>query len=340
MNKNQINIALLGAGRIGNVHAQNIAHRIPEASLVAICDVFEESAASCARRLGVASWTTRPEEVLRRDDVDAVVICTATHTHADLIIQAANAGKHIFCEKPIDFDLKRIHEALQVVQEAGVTLQVGFNRRFDANAIRIRRAVEEKEIGEPHRLHIVSRDPSPPPPSYVESSGGIFVDMTIHDFDMARFILGCEATEVYTLGGVKIDPRIGELGDLDTVLIALTFENGVICTIDNSRKAVYGYDQRMEVFGSAGSIESSNEFPNSTVIRTAEAVRRDLPLHFFIERYEASFVREIQAFVEAVQGQMPAPVQGIDGLRPVVMGIAARKSFDEKRPVRLEEVWP
>ena len=215
---------------------------------------------------------------------------------------------------------------------------MGFNRRFDPNFARVRQAVASGEIGAPHLMHIISRDPAPPPPAYVKVSGGIFLDMTIHDFDMARFLIGDEVEEIYTAGGVMVDPEIGKAGDLDTALIVLRFKNGVIGTIDNSRKAVYGYDQRVEILGSGGSIATANCYPNEAVVSTAKEVRRDLPLNFFMERYTESFVNELRAFVKAVAEDKPTPVTGMDGRIPVVMGLAARKSHDERRPVRLSEI--
>ncbi len=333
-----LNLALIGAGRIGRVHAAHLVHRIPEAQLLAVADVNPAAAQACAEQYGMPVAVEAYQAVLENRDVEAVVICSATDTHAEIIEAAAAAGKHIFCEKPIDFDLGRIDRALAAVEAAGVTFQVGFNRRFDANFQRVREAVAGGEIGEPHLMHIVSRDPAPPPIDYVKASGGIFLDMTIHDFDMARFLIGSEVETVYTAAGVRVDPAIGAAGDLDTAVVVLHFENGVIGTIDNSRQAVYGYDQRVEVFGSGGSIRIDNNHPNTAVVSTAEHLRRDLPLNFFMDRYVESYVAEMQAFIDAVLKGTPPSVTGRDGRAPVVMGLAARRSFDEKRPVRLDEV--
>jgi len=217
-------------------------------------------------------------------------------------------------------------------------LQIGFNRRFDANHVRVRQAIVNGEIGNPHLFHIISRDPAPPPISYIQVSGGIFLDMTIHDFDMARFLMGCEATEVYSAGGVMVDEAIGAAGDLDTALTTLKFANGALGVIDNSRRAVYGYDQRVEVFGSKGSIVTANNFANNAVLSTNESLRRDLPLNFFMERYTESYVAEVAAFVDAIVDNGPVPVTGADGRAPVVMGLAARRSYDEGRPVKIEEI--
>jgi myo-inositol 2-dehydrogenase/D-chiro-inositol 1-dehydrogenase len=338
VSKAKLNVGILGAGRIGKVHAETIAFRLPEAVPVMIADVNRPAAEEVASRCGISQVTTHAEEVLANPKIDAVLICSPTDTHADLIVKAAAAGKHIFCEKPIDHTLARIDEALTAVNRVGVKLQVGFNRRFDANFARARKAVISGEIGTPHLLHIISRDPAPPPISYIKVSGGIFLDMTIHDFDMARFLIGDEVEEIYTAAGVMVDPEIGSAGDLDTALIMLRFRNGVIGTIDNSRKAVYGYDQRLEILGSDGAISTDNCYPNQAVLKTATAVWRELPLHFFMERYTESFVNELRAFVRAVLDDTRVPVNGIDGRIPVVMGLAARKSYDEHRPVRLAEI--
>ena len=332
-----LNVAVIGAGRIGKLHAENLVLRIPETNVVTITDVNLPAAQETAARLNIPNVSADYREALK-DGIDAVIICSSTDTHTQFIIEAAAAGKHIFCEKPIDLSLKRIDEALAAVDKAGVKLQIGFNRRFDPNFRRVRDAVERGEIGQPHRLHIISRDPAPPPISYVRVSGGMFVDMTIHDFDMARFLVGAEVDEIYTVAGVLVDPAIGAEGDVDSALIVLKFANGVIGSIENSRQAVYGYDQRVEVFGSGGSISTDNNYPNSATISTAQNVRRDLPLNFFVERYTESYVNEIRAFVDAVVNDKPVPVTGYDGRVPVVMARAARKSYDENRPVKLSEI--
>lgn len=333
-----LNIGLIGVGRIGRLHAEHVAHQIPRARLCAIADVAGEAAEACAAKLGVPRWSQDYHTLIDAPDIDAVVICSSTDTHARIVGEAAQAGKHIFCEKPIDRDLAVIDQALAAVDRAGVKLQVGFNRRFDANFARVRAAIAQGEVGEPHLLHIISRDPGPPPIEYIKVSGGIFLDMTIHDFDMARFLIGSEVEEIYTAAGVKVDPAIGEAGDLDTALIVLKFVNGVIGTIDNSRRAVYGYDQRVEVLGANGGIRVDNNYPNTAVISGADVVRRDLPLNFFMERYTESFKTEMKAFVDAVLDDAPAPVTGRDARHPVVMALAARKSYDENRPVKLSEV--
>ncbi len=334
----RIKVGIIGAGRIGRVHAATLAYRLPEAEPAAITDVNVVAAREVAQLLGIPKVTANADEIFASKDIDAVLICSSTDTHSDLVVQAAKAGKHIFCEKPVDLSLARIDAALAAVKAAGVKMQVGFNRRFDANFARVRQAITAGEIGEPHLMHIISRDPGPPPIAYVKVSGGMFLDMTIHDFDMARFLIGDEVEEIYTAAAVRVDPAIGEAGDVDTAIVTLRFRNGVIGTIDNSRKAVYGYDQRVEVLGSAGAIATSNNYANAATLSTATAVQRDLPLNFFMDRYTESFVNEMRAFVDAVINNTPVPVTGLDGRIPVVMALAARKSHDEKRPVKLSEI--
>jgi myo-inositol 2-dehydrogenase/D-chiro-inositol 1-dehydrogenase len=328
-------VGIIGAGRIGKVHAETLAFRLPESQIVAITDVNQEAAHALAARCAIPEVAASSEAILANSKIEAVLICSSTNTHAGLIVQAAKAGKHIFCEKPIAHSLPEIDRALDAVSAAGVQLQIGFNRRFDANFARVRQAVVDGEIGKPRLMHIISRDPAPPPLEYVRVSGGMFMDMTIHDFDMARFLIGDEVEEIYTAGGVMVDPKIGEAGDLDTAMITMRFRNGVIATIDNCRQAAYGYDQRVEILGSAGKIATENCYPNQAEISTGKTVHRDLPLNFFMDRYTESFANELRAFVTAVLEKRPTPVTGIDGRIPVVMALAARQSYDERRPVRM-----
>ncbi len=333
---NTVRIGLVGTGRIGRVHTQTLVQRVPEADLQVVADVNMTSAKECAGLYGVPKVAESFEQILADKTIEAVVICSSTDTHAPFIIQAAQAGKHIFCEKPIAADLGNIDAALEVVKKVGVKLMLGFNRRFDSNHQRIKKAIQDGAIGTPHLLHIVSRDPAPPPIEYVKVSGGMFFDMTIHDFDMARFLLG-EVTEVYAAAGVMVDPAIGQAGDIDTAVITLKFANGAIGTIDNSRRAVYGYDQRVEVFGSGGAARSDNQYPNAVTFSNGVNVGRDLPLNFFMDRYIASYQAELAAFVESVARNTNPPVSGLDGRAPVVMALAALKSYRENRPVRLDE---
>jgi myo-inositol 2-dehydrogenase/D-chiro-inositol 1-dehydrogenase len=334
----RLNVGVVGAGRIGRVHAENLAFRIPQAVPVVVADVDAEAAEACARDFGIPEVFDDYRAVVGHPGVEAVLVCSSTDTHLAVIEAAAAAGKHVFCEKPIAATLGEIDRALAAVERAEIKFQVGFNRRFDPSYRRVREAVVSGEVGEPHLLHLVSRDPAPPSADYAARSGGMFFDMTIHDFDMARFLVGAEVEEVFAMAAVRVDPAIGAAGDVDTAVVMLRFENGVIGTIDNSRKAVYGYDQRAEVFGSAGSAASGNVYPNTVTFSTARRVGRDLPLNFFMARYTESYRAEVQAFVDAVRGDTPVPVGGRDGRTAVVMSLAARRSHDERRPVRLSEI--
>ena len=336
--KRTINIGLIGTGRIGRVHTEHLAYRIPEANLVAVGDILVGKAEEVAADFNVAAAFQDHRPILEDRSIEAVVICTSTDTHGYLIEEAAAAGKHIFCEKPIAFDLDEIDRALAAVERAGVKLQIGFNRRFDPNFRRAQEIVAAGKIGTPHIVRITSRDPEPPPIDYIKVSGGIFLDQTIHDFDMACFLIDSEVEEVFTAGAVLVDPKIGEVGDIDTAVITLRYQNGAIGTIDNSRQAVYGYDQRVEVFGSDGVVMVSNNTPDTAVISDAIGVHGPLPLFFFLERYTESYITEMKAFIECVIQDKSPPVTGTDARIPVVMGHAAKKSYLENRPVKLREV--
>ncbi len=334
----RIRIAVIGAGRIGKLHAEHLAARIPGVQLAAIADINLAAAQEAAARFNAPVAAVDYRQLLDDRTIHAVVIGSPTDTHAEIAQQAAAAGKHVFCEKPIDFDLKRIDQTLAALERAGVKFQVGFNRRFDPNFRKVREMVAAGKIGAPHLLRITSRDPAPPPLEYVKVSGGIFLDMTIHDFDMARYLMGSEVTEIYAAGAVLVDPAIGGVGDLDTAVITLRFANGAIGAIDNSRRAVYGYDQRVEVFGSAGMVTVSNNTSDTHVYSNAAGIHSALPLYFFLERYTESYIAELRAFVECLRDNTPPPVTGMDGRLPVVMGLAAQKSYRENRPVRLDEI--
>ncbi len=333
-----LNIGVIGTGRIGSFHVETLTKRIDGVSVKAVCDAYLPVAEEVAKKFDVPLATSRIEDILEDSEIDAVVICSSTDTHADYIQAAAQAGKHIFCEKPIDLDLAKIDKTLAVVKECGVKLQVGFNRRFDPNFARVRDGIDRGEIGELHFLRIASRDPGPPPIEYIGRSGGLFRDMTIHDFDMVRFIAGCEVEEVYAAGAVLVDPEIGKAGDIDTCVINLKFANGALGIIDNSRKAVYGYDQRIEAFGSEGMLEAKNMDTNTVVLSGGKAIQKDLHPLFFVERYTAAYVNEFKAFVTAVAEDTPVPVTGNDGRMPVVIALAALKSLEENRPVKLSEI--
>ena len=331
-------IGLIGAGRIGKLHAENLKHRIKGCELVAVSDVMESVAQDLAKSLDIPRIYSDHRRILESADVDAVVICASTDGHAQIISDAASAGKHIFCEKPIALDLGVIDRVLDEVDRAGVLLQIGFNRRFDNNFKRMHELLQTGEIGTPHLLRITSRDPSPPPIEYIKKSGGIFLDMTIHDFDMARFLIQSEVDQVYAAGEVNGDKTIAEAGDLDTVMVTLTYKNGVLATIDNSRMAVYGYDQRVEVFGSGGMISAQNELINGVTISNGAAIHGALPKVFFLDRYRESYIAELKAFIESIVNDRVPAVTGADGRAPVVLGYAAAKSVQENRPVKISEI--
>ena len=334
----KIRVGVIGTGRIGRLHIGHLAQDIPEADLVALCSLDRPSMDSLAKQFNVPQTTEDYTELLTDPQIDAVLITSATNTHVEISQAAAKAGKHIFCEKPIALDLEQIDETLAIVEKAGVKFQVGFQRRFDASFMRVHAAIASGEIGEPHIMRITSRDPAPPPIEYIEVSGGIFLDMTIHDFDMARYLIGDEVVEIYATGGVRVDPQIGEAGDIDTAVITLQFKNGVIATIDNSREATYGYDQRVEVFGSKGMVTVANPLTDTVTFSGSKETRAALPPHFFVERYKPAYLSELQAFFACIQEGTAPPVTGEDGRAPVVMGLAALKSLRENRPVLLSEI--
>ena len=318
------------------MHAELLARRVPDAALAAVHDVVEDSAARVAAAFG-ARQAASTAELIEADDVDAVAVCSSTDTHIDLLVEAAAAGKPVFVEKPLSLDLAEVDRGIEAATAAGIDVQVGFNRRFDAAHRHVRDRVAAGDVGDVHLVRMSSRDPDPPPIAYIEVSGGIFCDMTIHDFDMARFVTGSEAVEVYATGAVRVDPAIGEAGDLDTAVVVVTHANGAITTIDNSRRAVYGYDQRLEAFGSAGMAASDN--PTSATARywdTDGPHGRPLP-HFFLDRYIPSYEAEWDAFVDMVRGA-PSPVTMADGRAPLVMGLAAWTSVREGRPVAVAEI--
>lgn len=333
-----IKVGIIGAGRIGKIHAENIRYFIPEARVVAVADPIADKLGDWARGLGVERLARDAREVLTDKGIDAVVVCSSTDTHADMVVAAAENGKHVFCEKPVDLSVAKVKRALAAVEKAGVKLQIGFNRRFDHNFRRVRELVQSGALGAPHLVRITSRDPAPPPAEYVKVSGGIFLDMTIHDFDMARYLAGSEVVEVYAQGAVLVDPAIGKAGDVDTAAVMLTFANGAIGVIDNSRKAVYGYDQRVEVFGAKGCAACSNDTPSSVVVSGEQGVQGDKPLYFFLERYKQAFIDEMKEFFAALANDRPTPVGGQDGLAPILIGLAAKRSLAEHRPVRIAEI--
>ena len=333
----KVKMAVIGTGRMGSVHTRNIVRYIPEADLVAVCDIRLEVAQAVADELGIQRVVKDYHDLLSDPEIEAILIATNTDTHAFIMKDVAGAGKHIFCEKPLALELDKIDDALEAVENAGVKLQVGFNRRFDKSFQKVHEMVCSGEIGQPCILRITSRDPDLPAMEYLRISGGIFLDMTIHDFDMARFQVG-EIEEVYVMGGVLIDPKINEFGDIDTTVVTLKFANGAVGTIDNSRRAVYGYDQRLEVFCSNGTAIAENERENVAVKGVADGFHSSRVPLFFMNRYAACYVEEVRQFVEAVRDNKPTPIDGNDGRAAVVLGYAAWKSFHENRPVKVNEI--
>ena len=332
-------VAVIGAGRIGRVHIENISTGVREMEIKTVADPFlNADGEAFVKSFGIPNVTKDVDSVFADPEIEAVIICSSTDTHADLIVQAAAAGKHIFCEKPVDHDVSRVRMALDAVKKAGVKLQIGFVRRFDHNHRGVYDAVRSGKIGTPHILRISSRDPQPPTIEYVRRSGGIFYDMMIHDFDMIRFLAGCEVTEVYAKGAVLIDPEIGAEGDVDTAIVTLTFENGAIGVIDNSRQAVYGYDQRLEVFGSEGAVQDENDIPNTVVVSRADGTSYGTAYQVMWDRYTRAFIDEMKAFADSIINDKIPPVTDLDGLYPVLMAAAANKSIREGRPVKISEI--
>jgi myo-inositol 2-dehydrogenase/D-chiro-inositol 1-dehydrogenase len=325
-----VGVGVIGVGRIGRMHADLLNRQVAGATLAAVHDAVPAAAESADARAYAAV-----DELLADPDVDAVAICSSTETHADLIVAAARTGKAIFCEKPISLELAEVDRALAAVEAAGVPFQIGFNRRFDPAHQAVHEAVMRGDVGDPQLVRISSRDPAPPPVEYVRGSGGIFLDMTIHDFDMARYVTGSEVVEVFARGAVRIDPAFADAGDVDTALVTLVHESGCLTAIDNSRQAVYGFDQRVEVFGSRGVATSENPLAHTAVVRTADGASSAALPYFFLERYVPSYVREWEAFAHAVRTGRPTPVSGADARAPLVIGLAARQSLTEGRPVAL-----
>ena len=323
----KVNIGVIGTGRIGRIHARNLKFQVSGANLAGLADVAMEAAQNLAYELEVPVVETDYHRLLESKEIDAVVICSSTETHAQIIIEAARAGKDIFCEKPIALEMEKIDLALESVDRAGMKLQVGFNRRFDPSFKKARELVEVGKVGVPQLLRISSRDPQPPPLEYVKTSGGLFLDMMIHDFDMARYLMQDEVAELMATGNCLIDPSIGKCGDVDTAVVLLKFRNGALGSIDNSRQAVYGYDQRVEVFGSHGSVVVENRTPTEVTLHTADAIQSDKPLHFFLERYQEAYLAEMSHFVWCIAENKTPAVGGYDGKVSVAMGYAALESL-------------
>jgi len=326
-----LHIGLIGFGRIGKIHFTNIQQRIKGVEIVMVADPVADLS-------GLSVPTGTPEEIIAHPTIEAVIICSPTDTHAHYIEECALAGKHVFCEKPMDLALDRILQTLRLVQEKGIKLMLGFNRRFDANFLKVKHIIDSGEIGETQILKVTSRDPGPPPLQYLRESGGMFMDMTIHDFDMVRYLMNKEVKEVYATAAVFGGPDIRAAGDIDTAVITIKFEDDSVAVIDNSRKAAYGYDQRVEAFGSLGMVQVGNNVPDTHTLATAQGIQSALPLHFFLERYMESYFTEMSQFVDALLHDSAIPVSGHDALKATVMALAAQKSVEENRPVLLSEI--
>ncbi len=318
-----LKFGLIGAGRIGQIHGSNAANH-PDAKLVALADAMPDAAKALAAKTGAEVRSV--DDIIAAKDIDAVMICSPTDTHADLIDRAASAGKAIFCEKPIDLDVARARKSIAHVDKLGGTLMLGFNRRFDPNFASLRARIDKGEIGEVEIVTVLSRDPGPPPLSYIERSGGLFRDMMIHDFDMARFMLGEEIVSVSAYGSSLVDPAIGKAGDVDTAVAQLRTKSGKLAQISNSRRATYGYDQRVEVHGSKGMLRAANMLETTVEFADAKGFRQDPAMNFFLERYTPAYRMELDAFIKAVKaGNKPTP-SGADGLAALVLADAAAES--------------
>lgn len=337
----KIKIGLIGAGRMGRLHGENLAHSVSNAELYAVADPFlNETSKEWAVSMGVDvdKCYKDPKDILEDPQVDAVFICSSTDTHAALIKESAKAGKDIFCEKPIHHDLEEIHAALKEVEKAGVKLQIGFVRRFDHNHKAVRDTVASGKLGAPCVVKVTSRDPDHQPMEYIRTSGGIFIDMTIHDFDMVRYLSGSEVTEVTAYGSICENEEYAQMNDVDTAIVLMKFENGALGVIDNSRASHYGYDQRSEVQCQKGCVTTGNDLENEAVILSADGVSSAKPTWFLTERYTQAFISEAQAFVDAVLNDTDTQVKGIDGLKPVEIALAANKSLAEGRTVKISEI--
>ncbi len=333
----RVKIGVIGTGRMGSVHARNIVRQIPQAELVAVCDIRLEVAQAVADELEIQRVVKDYHDLLSDPEIEAILIASSTNTHAFMMKDVAAAGKHIFCEKPLALELDKIDEALAAVEKAGVKLQVGFNRRFDKSFQRVHEIVTSGQIGRPCLLRITNRDPDFPAMEFLRVSGGIFLDLTIHDFDMIRYQVG-EVEEIYAIGAVLVNPELHELKDVDTDIVTLKFANGALGVIDNSRKAVYGYDQRLEVFCSNGTAMANNETETTVVKGNKDGFLSAKPPYFFMQRYAPCYIEEVREFITCVRDDLPTPTTGQDGRAAVVLGYAAWKSVRENRPVKICEI--
>ncbi|MEQ9218562.1 MAG: inositol 2-dehydrogenase [Cyclobacteriaceae bacterium] len=330
----KVKIGILGMGRIGQVHLKSISNRIENAEVVAVMNPSERGQ-SFAKNYNVSAVSDEPDIVFKNDEVEAVLICSPSDTHAEYIHRAAQAGKAIFCEKPLDLSLPKIEEIISVTSRHQVPLFVAFNQRFDPDFAKIKSILTDGGIGDLRMIKITSRDPAPPPIDYIKSSGGMFLDMTIHDFDMARYLANSEVNEVYAVGKNLVDPAIGEAGDIDSAVVILKFDNAVTAVIENSRQAAYGYDQRLEVFGSKGMAMADHTKKDNHVLLNEVGIHQSRPMDFFMDRYVDSYLNELNAFIQAIAQGKPQPVTGEDGLEATKIALAANQSMKENKPVKL-----
>jgi myo-inositol 2-dehydrogenase/D-chiro-inositol 1-dehydrogenase len=332
-------VGVIGAGRMGKIHIENIIRNIPDLKLKLVADInVDDQLEQWANKLDVPLLTQDVNDIFNDAEIDVVVIASSTNTHVRFIQKAASMKKDVFCEKPIDTDLKLTKETLEIVKKEGIRLMIGFNRRFDKNFKRVKEIVNSGQIGIPQIIKVTARDPALPSIEYLKSSGGMFFDMTIHDWDMIRFQTGSEIEEVYATGAALVDPEVGKVGDIDTAAVILKLENGAIGIIDNSRQAVYGYDQRVEVFGSNGCVVADNEPTNTVRVYTTEKIKEDNIPYFFLERYMESYALELQSFFECLRNNTEPSPNGEDGLVNAIIAAAVQKSYEENRPVKISEI--
>ena len=332
-----IKLGIIGVGRMGKIHLENLSRKIEGIELLAAVNPGIKGQ-KFALDHGVKNVSDNLDIIINNPEIDAVVISSSSDTHSEYAVKVAQAGKAVFCEKPIDKSLKKASETVSTISSLKVPLMIGFNQRFDTNFSKVRTEISNGKIGNLRNLHIISRDPEPPPISYIKESGGLFRDMTIHDFDMARFIMGCEVEEVFAYGNCLVDTAIGEAGDIDSATVLLKFENGAIATIENSRESKYGYDQRLEVFGSEGAIKVGNPLKSEVCIATEIGSTSDRHLNFFMDRYESSYLEEIRVFIDSLKNNKPMPVTGEDGLKAMILAEAANQSLKENRPIQIDSI--
>jgi myo-inositol 2-dehydrogenase / D-chiro-inositol 1-dehydrogenase len=332
----QINIAVIGTGRIGSVHTRNLVRSIHEARVMAVCDIRLEVAQAVADELGIARVVKDYHDLLEDKNIEAVLIATNTNTHASIVRDCANAGKQIFCEKPLALSLADTDEVIQTIEKTGVKLQIGFNRRFDKSFRKVKEIVSSGKIGRPCIIHIVNRDPEPPSYEYSATCGGMFLDMSIHDFDMVRFQIG-EVEEVYAIGNVLVAPYLKDLGDVDIDVITLKFVDGTIGSIDNSRKCAYGYDQRLEVFCANGTAMAGNEYENTSVMGDTIGFHSARVPYSFIQRYADGYINEVRQFLQCVRDGKPVTPTAYDSRMAVLLGVATWEAYRKNRPIQLKD---